>query len=161
MDYPGSVHTIFRFAHTFSKKTENSEKLCYNVAAFRRRAAQPHMNAERRKPWKSMFLTKNCPRRSSENSMPSSAVPGAVSIRSPGDRGIQKHTTETRQVSGSANSMTCLVCVLCRNGGVHTFCGACVTVHGDHPIFCVNLQCGASIIHYFRGLHKIWDGLRA
>ena len=28
-----------------------------------------------------------------------------------------------------------------------------------HPIFCVNLLCGASIIHHIGGLHKVWDGL--
>ncbi|MGN8889912.1 transposase, partial [Dysosmobacter sp. HCP28S3_G4] len=29
----------------------------------------------------------------------------------------------------------------------------------DHPKFCVNLRCGASILHHIGGLHKIWDGL--
>ena len=29
-----------------------------------------------------------------------------------------------------------------------------------HPKICVNLRCSvSSIIHYFRGLHKFWDGV--
>ena len=27
------------------------------------------------------------------------------------------------------------------------------------PQICVNLQCGASILHHIGGLHKFWDGL--
>ena len=31
----------------------------------------------------------------------------------------------------------------------------------DYPKICVNLQCGASILHHIGGLHKFWDSLSA